>query len=197
MIKTDRFRTFFASKLKKTRIPASSFLVLVRFEADFSHIPETTNYFQTKYGYCHVLPDRIIFAGTNTIEDSTAYNEGNKVAGALVLQLMIMCAMLYYIFTNARDANFWKLLTPVLVVIVFGFSFFTSLRNSTTALIMRDKIISVNFVKGLPYLITPHFVIWFSDNKNRKRKRLVILSDNSEKNISEALRIFRNASLMM
>ncbi len=163
-------------------------------EADFSHTQEDINYFQTKYGYCHVLPDRIIFANTKMLEEVSAYKEGNKVFGMLAVQFTIICAMLYYIFTE--EFNFWKLLAPALIVIVFGFSLVTSLRNSTTAIILREKIISVNFVKGIPYLITPHYIIWFRDNKTRKRKRLVILADISEKNISEALRIFRKASLI-
>jgi len=165
-------------------------------EADFSHSQESINYFQTKYGYCHVLDDRIILANTKTLQDVSIYKEGNKVIGGLVLQLVVIIAMLLYIFDHAGEADFWKLLAPVLVVVFSAVAFFSSLRNSTTALIMREKIISVNFVKGIPYLITPHFIIWFHDSKNRKRKRLIILAGKDEQNSSEALRIMRKASLI-
>lgn len=164
-------------------------------EADFAHQQEAVNYFQTKYGYCHVLNDRIIFANSKTLEDVSEYKESNKVIGALVLQITIISAMSYYFITQAMVGDFWQMLTPAVVVIVSLVSLFTSLRNSTTAIVMREKIISVSFVKGIPYLITPHFIIWFYDTKNRKRKRLVILFDNSDKNSSEALKVFRNASL--
>ena len=164
-------------------------------EADYSHTEDSINYFQTKYGYCHVLPDRIIFANSKTPGDISAYKEGNKVAGALLFQFIIICAMSYYFFTEAMERNFWQTIVPGIIVLVSLVSLFSSLRNSTTELILRDKIVSISFVKGIPYLITPHFVIWFNDQKNRKRKRLVILADNSEKNSSEALLVFRNASL--
>lgn len=166
-------------------------------EADFSHIQENVNYFQTKYGYCHVLQDRIVFANSKTLKDVSAYKEGNKIIGTLVLQFTVFCAMSIYFFNEAKAGDFWQMLTPALVALVSLFSIVTSFRNSTTALIMRDKIISINFVKGIPYMITPHFVIWFHDSKNRKRKRLVTLFDNAEKNSSEALLVFRNASLVV
>lgn len=164
-------------------------------EADFSHIQESKNHFQTKYGYCHILPDRIVFTNSKTLEDISAYKEGNKIIGTLILQFTLFFAMGAYFFTEAMKGDFWQMLTPALVAIVALVSILTSLRNSTTPLIMRDKISSINFVKGIPYLITPHFVIWFYDSKNRKRKRIVMLFDASEKNSSEALLVFRNASL--
>jgi hypothetical protein len=164
-------------------------------EADFSHIQENINSFQTKYGYCHILPDRIIFANSKTLEDVSAYKEGNKIIGTLILQFTLFFAMGIYFFTEAMEGDFWQMLTPALVALVSLFSIVTSFRNSTTPLIMRGKIISINFVKGVPYMITPHFVIWFYDSKNRKRKRLVTLFDNAAKNSSEALLVFRNASL--
>jgi hypothetical protein len=164
-------------------------------EADFLHIQENVNYFQTKYGYCHVLTDRIIFANSKTLEDVAAYKEGNKIIGTLILQFTLFFAMGVYFFSEAMEGDFWQMLTPALVALVALFSIITSFRNSTTPLIMRDKISSINFVKGIPYLITPHFVIWFYDSKNRKRKRIVMLVDASEKNNSEALLVFRNASL--
>ena len=164
-------------------------------EADFSHIQENENYFQTKYGFCHILSDRIIFANSKILADISAYKEGNKIIGTLILQFTLFFAMGIYFFTEAMEGDFWQMLTPALVALVSLFSIFTSFRNSTTPLIMRDKISSINFVKGIPYMITPHFVIWFYDSKNRKRKRLVMLFDNAEKNSSEALLVFRNASL--
>jgi hypothetical protein len=164
-------------------------------EADFSHIQESINFFQTKYGYCHILPDRIIFANSKTLEDVSVYKEGNKIITTLVLQFTLFCAMSIYFYKEAMKGDFWQMLTPALVALVSLFSIVTSFRNSTTPLIMRDKISSINFVKGIPYMITPHFVIWFYDSKNRKRKRLVTLFDNADKNSSEALLVFRNASL--
>jgi hypothetical protein len=165
-------------------------------EADYSHSLETINYFQTKYGYCHVLPDRIIFANTEKLEDVSVYKEGNKIFRTLSLQFIIGCAMLYYIYSHVAEPDFMNMLVPILIVVINFTAIVTSLRNSTTALIHREKIISVSFSKGIPYLIIPSFTIWFYDNKNRKRKRLVILTDNSEKKISEALRIMRSTSLM-
>ncbi len=163
--------------------------------SDFSHRKESTNYFQTRYGYCHLLPDRILFTNSKIIGDISAYKEGNKIIGALVLQLTLFCAMIVYFFTEALKGDFWQMLTPAIVAIISLFSLFNSLRISTTAIIMRDKISSVNFVKGIPYMITPHFVIWFYNSKNHKRKRIVTLFDNAEKSSSEALLVFRNASL--
>lgn len=159
-------------------------------EADFSHAQESINYYKTKYGYCHVLNDRIIFANGKTIEKLSSYKEGNKIAGTLGLQLIIMCVMLWYIFTHTADGDVGKLAAPVLIVIISTVSFFSSLRNSTTPLILREKIIKVNFVKGLPFLINPHFVVWFTDHKNRKRKRIIALDGDYEKT-SEALRIMQ------
>lgn len=164
-------------------------------EGDFSHAQESKTCFRTKYGYCHVLADRIILANTKELQDISVYKEGNKIIGTLVIQLIVICSMSYYFIETSVQGDFWQMITPAIVVLVFLFSVFSSLKNSTTPLIMRDKITSVHFVKGIPYLITPHFVIRFNTNKNRKRKRIVILFDNAEKNSSEALQVFRNASL--
>ena len=166
-------------------------------EADFSHSSESVNYFQTKYGYCHILADRIIFANSKTLEDITAYKEGDKIIGTLLLQFTLICTMSYYFYTEAVKGDLWQMLAPGIVVLVSFFTLFTSLKNSTTALIMRDKISSVDFIKGIPYLVTPHFIIWFFNNKNHKRKRMITLFDNDEKNSSEALLVFSNASLLV
>ncbi len=160
-------------------------------ESEFSHTQENINYFQTKYGYCHVLPDKLIFSASKTLNNETTYTEKNKIIGAHILQLLVSGVMIYYLYILLQTGDYARMSVPLIELLMTMISLFTSFRNSTATLVPRDRILLVSFVKGIPYLITPHFIVWFLDTKNRKRKRVIVLPGSAEKNSSEALRIMQ------
>lgn len=150
--------------------------------------------FRTKTGYCQIFPDKIVIAREGVRGELAEAVYGNKISRALIVYsvlalVFLFFAFIYYIFGKTINAIVCVLFVLWLIITVLF-----SLNNSAAPVIKRNSIIKAKFVKGIPFITRSRFVIYFKDEKGRKKKRLILLPGslcNREEAEKEALKIMK------
>jgi len=131
--------------------------------------------FRTKTGYCHILPDKIIFSRTGVIGNLTDIVAKEHTSRILIIYGVIAAGLFFSAYTNYVTGN-------MPLTIVFGGiglmlinGIVRSINFSGTPLINRADIQNVVFKKGSPGITRSRFEILFKDEQGTLRKRLILL----------------------
>lgn len=152
--------------------------------------------FKTMIGYCYLYPDKIVLARNGNPEEINLKNEEQRLWKHLVFYTVIglLLARLAYVDRDYLPMCLWLSLTSAWLL--FNVLRSIILKESSTALMERDKIRSVRFKKGVRYLTRSRFIVVFEDRKGRTRYRYIFLPgslNNGPKATEEALIAMREA----
>ncbi len=159
---------------------------------------KTRNVFRTKTGLCYVLPDKIVLLKAEA--EALPNNTMGRNIKSLLMGYSIVAGGIFYMAYRSWSKGAW----PIAVFfILFGIwvtiGIVRSLNHSATPMIDRQKIKQVRFAKGVLGITRSHFVVYFEENGQTK-KRIIILPgslDGGAKTAKKALAIMHNEGLLL
>ena len=131
--------------------------------------------FKTKTGYCHILPDKIVLTRDGVIGNMAKVAVGNNIARILFIYSGISIALMYLAYDNYLKG---EILTPIifgLIALYLVIAILSSLNNSSTPLIERDKIQEIKLKKAFFGITRSRFVVRFEDETGKIKNRLIML----------------------
>lgn len=155
--------------------------------------------FRTKTGFCHILPDKIVLTRDGVLGNAAKLVVGNGLTRVLVIYALAALALFYAAYLDFSAERYITASICLLFGIFLLLGIIKSRNNSATPVIPRAQIVDLKFVRGLSGLTRSRFEVFFTDDKNRLRKRLILMpgSLNGEKEENEkALRILREEKLL-
>ncbi|MBN1969747.1 MAG: phosphoribosylaminoimidazolesuccinocarboxamide synthase [Candidatus Delongbacteria bacterium] len=131
--------------------------------------------FKTKTGYCHILPDQIILTRDGIIGNIAKVTVGNTIARILTIYGFISLGLVYYAIDKFKKHYNLSAILISMIAAYMIFGIFNSLNNSATPVIDRQSIHKIKFIKGITGLTRSRFVVVFTDDKGKTKKRLIML----------------------
>ncbi len=155
--------------------------------------------FKTKTGFCHILPDKIVLSRDGIIGNVANVTVGKSITRILILYGVITIGFLYVAIEGFRNG---KMLEPILFVLLgtyLVYGIFTSINNSATPIINRQKIKEIRFKKAFKGLSRSRFEVLFEDEKGKIKKRLIMLPRSitgGDRETKKALKIMKDEGLI-
>ncbi len=136
---------------------------------------ENEKIFKTKTGFCHILPDKIVLTRDGIVGNVAKVTIGNNILRILIIYSILSLGLFYFAYNNYKnDKTVQSILFGVLgIYLVYGIV--SSLNNSASPIIDRQKIKSVKFKKAIVGLTRSRFEVLFEDNQGKIKKRLIML----------------------
>ncbi len=160
---------------------------------------ETDKTFRTKTGYCHILPDRIVLTRDGIPGNLAKVTVGNTIYRILFIYSILSCVLIYAMYDLYQQEHFFLVSLYGLIVLFLVYGIVSSLNNSTTPVIDRNKIRSILFKKGIPGLSRSRFEITFEEESGKVKKRLIMLPGSmadGTKETEQALKMMAEEKLM-
>lgn len=131
--------------------------------------------FRTKTGYCHIFSDKIVLTRDGFVGNVAKVTVGNTITRTLTIYVFIAVVLIYYGLKryNSGDTIIAVLFGLFALFLIYGV--LTSLNNSATPIINRDSIKSIVFKKGIKGLTRARFEVFFTNEKGKPKKRLIML----------------------
>jgi len=131
--------------------------------------------FETKSGYCFVFPDRIILSKGTDYTKSAQNSSDTKIKVMLVVYALLALYLLYNAYESLSKglhitSIFRLTLSFFLVTMVIK-----SFNNSSASVLYRSSITKVAYNTSIAGLKRPYFTVFFTDEKGKQRKRLIML----------------------
>lgn len=136
---------------------------------------ETEKTFITKTGFCHILPDKIVLTRDGIIGNVAKVTVGNNIARILLIYGGLSCVLIYLAYDSYLKGQTPKTILFGMVSVYLIYNILSSLNNSATPVIDRNKIRDVKFKKAIPGLTRSRFEIKFEDDDGKIKKRLIML----------------------
>lgn len=145
------------------------------------------NTFKTKNGYCLVYPDKLILTKETDKREHHELEEKNNVFILLAFYFIIGGYLIYNGYNNFVNGHGVTGGIIVAIGLSIFYLVFQSSKNSNTPIIRRDSITRIYLIQGKEGFTRSRFLIEFTDSRNKKRKRLIIINGNEEraKGVSE------------
>ncbi len=160
---------------------------------------ETEKTFRTKTGYCHILPDKVVLTRDGIPGNIAKVTVGNTIYRVLFIYSIISCLLIYAMYDLYQKEHFFLVNLYGLIVLFLLYGIISSLNNSTTPVIDRNKIRSIVFRKGIPGLTRSRFEIKFEDEAGKIKQRLIMLPGSMSDGANEtekALKMMAEEKLM-
>lgn len=160
---------------------------------------ENDKKFRTKSGYCHILPDKIVLTRDGVVGNVSKVMVGNGIARILIIYALIATVLGYCGYVYLKNERYVSGGIFVLLAVLLVWSILSSLNNSGTPVIARDRIVKIGFIRGISGLTRSRFEVFFRHTNNRVKKRIILMpgSLNGEKEETEkALHLFREEKLI-
>jgi hypothetical protein len=154
--------------------------------------------FQTKTGFCHILPDKILLTREGFVGEAAHITTGNSLARPLMLYSLIAGLLLYTAYTNYVEGDKIPAVFFTAIGIWLAYGIISSLNNSTSPVIDRNDIQRVLFKKAIPGLTRSRFEIFFKEN-GRVKRRLIMLPGSlsgGPNETAKALEIMKSEKLL-
>ena len=155
--------------------------------------------FRTKTGFCHILPDKIVLTRDGFVGEIAKITIGKGISRILIIYSFISIGFFYYAFTTYKSGQIFLALIFGLLGGYLIFGILTSLNNSATPIIMRDKIKDVKYKKAISGITRSRFEVYFENEDRKIKKRLIILPgtlDNGKIETDKALEIMSEENLI-
>lgn len=160
---------------------------------------ENEKVFKTKTGFCHILPDKVILTRDGIIGDVAKVTVGNNVTRILIIYCGLSIALLYFAFSNYHNGRTFQSIFFGAIGIYLLYGIFSSLNNSATPIIERNKIKSVDLKKAIFGLTRSRFEVKFEDENGKMKKRLIMLPgsmNNGQNETEKAIEIMTAENLL-
>lgn len=131
--------------------------------------------FKTKSGYCHILPDQIVMTRDGIPGKVTNVVSGNSIYRILLMHSVITLFLFYSAYSNFQKGQFFISVFSSLIGLFLIYSILTSLNNSATPVIKRNKIKEIKLKKAIVGLTRSSFEVLFEDDNGKIKKRLIML----------------------
>ena len=131
--------------------------------------------FRMKKGFCHLLPDRIVFSTNAKAEGIT--NE-NAVSTRITTRffLILLSALYFYMsYSSLRDEKYPFTAFFTVFFILNLISIMQSFKYTLVNVIAKSSIQSIKFTKGIQYLTRSRFDITYTDELGKEKQRLILL----------------------
>jgi len=160
----------------------------------------TEKTFKTKTGYCHIFPDKIILSRNGVAGSVVKVTVGNNITRILLIYGLLAAFLLYLAFDSFQDGQTTIAVFQVLLSIYLLFNVSRSLNNSAEPIIDRERIQNVKYKKAVPGLTRSYFEVYFLDEKDKVKKRLIMLpgslSDGKDET-GKAIQIMKEENLLV
>lgn len=131
--------------------------------------------FRTKTGYCHILPDKIVLTRDGIVGNVAKVTVGNNISRILIIYGLISLGLIYFAIDNFNKQNNLTAIFLLLIALYLTYGILKSLNNSATPIIDRQSIQRIKFIKGIVGLTRARFVVIFTDENGKTKKRLIML----------------------
>ncbi len=148
--------------------------------------------FKTKTGFCHILPNKIVLTRDGIIGNVAEVTVGNNISRILFIYGALSVWLFYFAFDSYRNGQITPSLLYGLLGVYLVYGITSSINNSATPIIDRQKIQKVKFKKGITGLTRSRFEVVFKDEQGKLKKRLIMLPGsltNGQNETKKALKI--------
>jgi len=135
--------------------------------------PEKT--FKTKTGFCHILPDKIVLTRDGVVGNVAKVTVGNNIARILLIYGAITVGLFYFGYEVYKNGQTLQPIFFGLIGLILIYGIVSSLNNSATPIIDREKIKDVKLKKAVKGLTRSRFEVLFEDENGKIKKRLIML----------------------
>lgn len=160
----------------------------------------TEKTFRTKTGFCHILPDKIVFTREGLVGDISTLTVGNKTGRVLTIYTIIGVGLMYSAYDlSQKGFQGFSFIIALLGVVIIALVF-RSINISATPVIDREKIVEIRFRKGIRGVTRSRFEVLYKEDDELIRKRLIILPgilSNGEAETEKAVRILAEEKLIV
>lgn len=146
--------------------------------------------FKTKTGFCHILPDKIVLTRDGIIGNISNVTTGKNIMFTLIIYTLFAVWLLYLSYQNWMSEHFIGILFLGAFAIFFIYGILNSLNNSTVPIIERSKMKKVLFKKGITGLTRARFEMFFEDENEKIKKRLIFLPGSFSNGKSETQKAY-------
>lgn len=155
--------------------------------------------FQTKTGYCHILPDKIVLTREGVIGNLAKLTVGDNITRTLLRYGIVAMLTLYLAFRAFQNERMIEMgiLGAAAAYLIYGI--LISINNSASPVIERHTIKAVRFNAGVKFITRARFEIMFENEKGKMKRRLILLPGSwsgGGKATAQALQIMREEGLL-
>lgn len=157
------------------------------------------NTFKTKTGFCHVLPDKIILTRDGIIGNVAKVAIGNNISRILLIYGGLSLFLLYSAVNCFQTGQTSMSILYAIISLFLIYGTCTSLNNSATPLIERNKIREIKLKKAIFGLTRSRFEVLFEDDNGKIKKRLIMLPGSmtgGQNETEKAIRIMKEEQLL-
>ena len=145
------------------------------------------------------MPDKIVLSRDGIIGNVAETTIGNNISRILMIYGGLSAFLFYSAYNGFQKEQIFIsiLFTTIGLFLIYGI--FTSLNNSATPIIERNKIKGIKLKKAIFGLTRSRFEVLFEDDNGKIKKRLIMLpgSMTDGKNETEkAIRIMTEEKLL-
>lgn len=160
---------------------------------------EEEKVFQTKTGFCHILPDRLVLTRDGVVGSVSQVVVGNRLGRILIIYGLAVAFFLFMAFSKYQEgklieATFFLVFSLFHVLIILA-----SRNNSAAPVIERSRIRKVVLKKAVPGLTRTRFEVFFEDEKGRIKKRMILLPGTltgGQEETKKAVKLMQEAGLI-
>jgi len=155
--------------------------------------------FKTKTGFCHILPEKIILTRDGIIGNIAKVTVGNNIPRILITYGGISIGLFYFVFDSYKNGQIIQMLFFGLIGIYLIYGIISSINNSATPIIDRNKIKEVKFKAAIFGLTRSRFEVFFKTENGKIKKRLIMLPGSltgGKEETEKALKIMREEKLI-
>jgi hypothetical protein len=155
--------------------------------------------FKTKTGFCHIFPDKIVLTRDGIIGNFAKAVNGNHISRILIIYGIFSLWLFYSAFNSYQKGHTAKPIIFGLLGLYLVYALVTSINNSGTPVIERQKIKQVKFKKAIVGLTRSRFEVLFEDENGKIKKRLIMLPGSltdGQNETEKALKIMKDEKIL-
>ncbi len=136
---------------------------------------ENGKIFRLKKGFCHLMPNRIVFSSTTNIVGITNDKANtNRIISRVIL--FIFGVLYFYLsYSSFYDGKFFFTAFFAFFFVLNIISLIQSFQYTLVNIIEKPSIKAIKFIKGIQYLTRSRFDITYTDEQGQEKHRLILL----------------------
>lgn len=146
--------------------------------------------FKTKFGYCHVLEDKLVMVRKKEFKEIDIIKNKNRVVMSQFIYGTLFIAYLYAMYNQIMKGEYPSLFTIAMFLILL-FVFWRTFTRSNFAVIYRDSISNIEYKAPVKGVTRGYFKVFFTDEYNKDRIQLIILPGTLSGGSNEGLKAER------
>lgn len=131
--------------------------------------------FRMKKGFCHLLPDRIVFSSRASIAGITNENAKSNLLTSRAFYFALSALYFYMCYSSYKDGKFFFTAFFALFFILNMTAIIQSVKYTLINVIVKSSIKEIKFIKGIQYLTRSRFDITYTDEQGHEKHRLILL----------------------